>query len=391
MALKAGDIMDALYFNLMHKNNPICPVTIDPVTGTMLKVGKPESPELLPPGGSTDAAMLRKWWQRRAVPRNQGNILHILNQLQIATPQEYLVKNLGLSLTDHYWIKPLELDLDWDEINFFTNDFHDPVGELQFSSDSSNLCLPANAYSPSSSLQGELQKKWIISNGKRCLIKGNHGSHSQESLNEVVASLVHKKQDKMPYVVYKPMKSPVSPQITCICESFTSNDVEFIPAIDVVESSKKDNATSLYEHFIHVCVLHGLEESSVRNFLEYQILTDFILTNTDRHLNNFGVLRNSQTLEWISMAPIFDSGNSMFWKNPKLPDYDDLMNIDVTSFRTKELQLLKYVRNPGNIDLQALPEPDEIRHIYEKDSMISCVDSILRGYLKKIQILTQYQ
>ncbi len=336
-----------------------------------------------------DAAMLRKWWQRRAVPKNQGNIQHILEQLNIATPQEYLVKNLGLSLTDQYWIKPLNMELDWNAVNFFTNDFRDPVADMEFSSGSDGACLPENAYSPSSSTQGELQKKWIIVNGKRCLVKGNHGSHSQESLNEVVASLIHKKQNKMPYVHYKPLKQPEMSQISCICESFTSDALEFIPAIDVVESQKKDNAMSLFEHFISVCARHGLSEDITRPFLEYQILTDFVMTNVDRHLNNFGVLRNTNTLQWVSMAPIFDSGNSMFWKNPRLPEYDDLENIKVNSFRQKETQLLQYVQNPDILNPDLLPSSEELQHIYEKDDMIPCVNSILKGYQKKVKFLTK--
>ena len=385
--LKAGDKMEELYFFLMHRNDPICPVSIDPVTGTMLKAGKPSAPELLPPGGCTDTAALRKWWQRRAVPKSQGNIQFILQQLNIATPQEYLVKNLGLSLTDHYWIKPLDMELTWEQVNFFQNDFQDPVGDMQFSQDSSNLYLPKNAYSPSSSLQGDLQKKWILLQGKRCLVKGNHGSHSQESLNEVAASLLHQKQGHFAYTEYQPLRMPDSDQISCICEGFTSSALEFIPAIDVVECRKKDNAVSLYEHFIAACKEHGLGENSTRPFLEYQILTDFVLTNVDRHLNNFGILRNTQTLEWVSMAPIFDSGNSMFWKNPRLPEYDDLQNIEINSFRTKEFQLLRYVKTPEVLNLNKLPEPEELRRIYDKDEMIPCVDSILLGYQKKIDML----
>ena len=377
--------MDQLYFHLMHRDDPICPVTIDPVTGTMLKVGKPEFPELLPPGGCTDAAALRKWWQRRAVPGNQGNIQYLLSQLNLSTPQEYLVKNLGLSLTDHYWIKPLDMELQWKDINFFTNDFRDPIADLQFSSDSGSLDFPA--YSPSSSTQGELQKKWVIIDGKRCLIKGNHGSHSQESLNEVVASMIHKKQNRMPYVNYKPLKQADTNQIFCICESFTSDSVEFIPAIDVVDSCKKDNAVSFYEHFIAVCTQHGMCETTTRAFLEYQIMTDFVITNIDRHLNNFGILRDTNTRQWLSMAPIFDSGNSMFWKNPKLPEYDDLQNIEVNSFRKKESQLLCLVQTPAVFNPAQLPTAEEIQSVYEKDGMISCVSSILRGYQKKIELL----
>ena len=379
--------MDKKQYHLMHRDEVVCSVLIDPITGAILKASRPSSPELLPLGGSIDSAMLRKWWQRRAVPVSQGNIRRILERIGITT-HAYLEQNLGLSLTDHYWIKPLDADFGWQEINLFTNDFRDAVGDMQLSGTIDEVPeLPTNAFSPSSSAQGELRKKWIISDGKRFLIKGNHGGNSQESLNEVVASLIHKKQKKQPFVDYTPIQLSPNQPLCCICESFTSDEIEFIPAIDVVDSKKKDNNISLYEHFIQVCSMHGLDESVVRSFLEYQILTDFILTNTDRHLNNFGVLRDTHTLKFIGMAPIFDSGNSMFWQNPRLPERDDLTKIEVNSFRGKEIQLLEYVTDKSAVDLHQLPSCDELREIYEKDPLIPCLDSILLGYQKKIELL----
>ena len=379
--------MDKKQYHLMHRDEVVCSVLIDPISGAILKASRPSTPELLPLGGSIDSAMLRKWWQRRAVPVSQGNIRRILERIGI-TPHAYLEQNLGLSLTDHYWIKPLDADFGWQEINLFTNDFRDAVGDMQLSGTIDEIPeLPVNAFSPSSSVQGELRKKWIVSDGRRFLIKGNHGSNAQESLNEVVAALIHKKQHKQPFVDYSPVQLSPNQPLYCICESFTSNEVEFIPAIDVVDSKKKDNNISLYEHFIQVCSMHGLDEAAVRSFLEYQILTDFILTNTDRHLNNFGVLRDTHTLKFVGMAPIFDSGNSMFWQYPRLPERDDLTKIEVNSFRGKEMQLLDYVTDKSAVDLHLLPSCDELREIYEKDPLIPCLDSILLGYQKKIELL----
>ena len=380
--------MEEKLYSLMHRDNPVCAISIDTVSGAILRVSKPVNPELLPLGGSIDSAMLKKWWQRRAVPVGQGKIQRILEQMGIATPQEYLVKNLGLSLTDHYWINPLDMELGWEDINLFTNDFRDPVGDMQFGLEpDAILDLPANAFSPSSSTQGDLTKKWIIVDGKRFLVKGNHGGNSQESLNEIVATLLHQKQGRVPYVSYSTMRLGDNQQIYCVCESFTSDEVELIPAIDIVESKKKDNAMSMYEHFIDVCIGHGMNESAVRTFLEYQILADFVLTNTDRHLNNFGILRNANTLEFIGMAPIFDSGNAMFWQNPRLPGHSDLTDITVNSFRNTEKRMLQLVRNKGVLDLSKLPTEEELRAIYEMDKLIPYVDSILLGYRKKIEQL----
>lgn len=380
--------MEEKLYSLMHRDDPVCAIAIDAASGAILRVSKPVNPELLPLGGNMDPTMLKKWWQRRAVPLGQGKIQRILEQLGIATPQEYLVRNLGLSLTDHYWVKPLDMELGWADINLFTNDFRDPVGEMQLGQAADELLeLPASAFSPSSSVQGELRKKWIIAKGKRCLVKGNHGGNSQESLNEIVATLLHKKQGEQPYVSYSAMQMGNTQQICCVCESFTSDELELIPAIDVVDSEKKDQAMSVYEHFIRVCVEHGLAENAVRAFLEYQILTDFVLTNTDRHLNNFGVLRNGKTLEFVKMAPIFDSGNSMFWQNPRLPERNDLTEVEVNSFRKTEKQLLGYVRNCGQLDISKLPTEDELYGIYAMESLIPYVDSILLGYRKKIELL----
>ena len=372
----------------MHRDEPVCAITIDTVSGAIHRVSKPVNPELLPLGGCIDSAALKKWWQHRAVPIGQGKIQRILEQLGITTPQEYLVRNLGLSLTDHYWIKPLDMELGWADINLFTNDFRDPVGDMQFGQDTDEIMeLPANAFSPSSSVQGELKKKWIIADGKRYLVKGNHGSNSQESLNEIVATLLHKKQGKQPFVTYNTMRFGNTQPICCVCESFTSDELELIPAIDIVDSRKKNNAVSYYEHFIAVCVAHGMAEEMLRSFLEYQILTDFILTNTDRHLNNFGVLRDTHTLKFIGMAPIFDSGNSMFWQNPRLPEHNDLTDIVVNSFRNTEKRMLQLVRNKGVLDISKLPTEEELRAIYGMDELISYVDLILMGYQKKIKLL----
>lgn len=380
--------MEEKLYSLMHREDPVCAISIDTVSGAILRASKPVNPELLPLGGSIDSAMLKKWWQRRAVPVGQGKIQHILEHMGIATPQEYLVKNLGLSLTDHYWIKPLDMELGWADINLFTNDFRDPVGDMQFRLELDMVQeLPANAFSPSSSTQGELTKKWIIADGKRCLVKGNHGGNSQESLNEIVATLLHQKQGVVPYVSYSTMRLGDNQQIYCVCESFTSDEVELIPAIDIVESKKKDNAMSMYEHFIHVCTKHGMDEGAVRTFLEYQILTDFVLTNTDRHLYNFGVLRNAHTLEFIGMAPIFDSGNSMFWQNPRLPAHSDLTDIAVNSFRNTEKRMLQLVRNKEVLDISKLPTEEELQTIYGMDALIPYVDSIILGYRKKIELM----
>ena len=368
-------------YELMHKDDVVASLQLDDLSGAILKVTPSASPELLPLGGSQGADSLRKWWLRRAVPISQGNIAALLQQEGIPSTQSLLVQNLGLSLSDHYWVRPQKSDLTWREVSPFSNAF-------------SSLSEAASAqfYSPDAALQGDLIKKWLIVDDTRYLLKGNRGANSQQSLNEVLASMLHEKQGFANHVQYRPVKltGSAGEQYGCICEDFASETLEFIPAIDIVDSKKKGNAVSTYEHFIHVCAEHGLSELEVRSFLEYQILTDFVLMNTDRHLNNFGILRDSQTLKFVRMAPIFDSGNSMFWDYPRLPERSDCTEITVNSFRKTEAELLKLVTDRSRVHMDLLPSREEIEKLYAKDDSIAFVDSILTGYEKKKVLMERF-
>ena len=75
---------------------------------------------------------------------------------------------------------------------------------------------------------------------------------------------------------------------------------------------KISNAMSLYEALILRASEKGAAAEKVRRQMEYTIMTDFILSNTDRHLNNMGFLYDSEQRCLMDMAPIFDTGNILF-------------------------------------------------------------------------------
>lgn len=387
------------FYYLMHQDDVVALLSIDNISGSIVKVGKKVRKELLPPGGNLSANDLKKWWDRRAVPVKQGDIENILKNHSIPTTQQYLFRNLGLSLSDHYWINPIDYRLQWEDINLFYNSFKDDLEDICFNaiSFSENRLMDLSnqtSFSPNASLQGELRKKWMIRNGERFLVKGNYGTSYQQSINEVIASLIHKKQNKMPYTSYHLCRIKVDDVIGigCVCKDFSSLDTEFISGYDMMNSVRRRNDQSEYEHFIAVCSMNGLDEDAVRDFLEYQILSDFVITNTDRHYNNFGVLRDSRTLKIIGMAPIFDSGNSMFWNKSYLPYHNDLLNISVNSFRKKETDLLRYVKHTHLIDIDKLPTTEEVQTLLQWDIDFSHRgEGVLLGYKKKIELLDRFQ
>ena len=120
-------------------------------------------------------------------------------------------------------------------------------------------------------------------------------------------------------------------------------------------------------------------------------MTDYILTNTDRHYNNFGVLRDTHTLKFIGLAPIFDTGNSMFWRNPSYPLNHNLDKIEVSGFRKWEKDLLKYLTNRVRLNYNCILNESDIRSILKYTNLCSSeISSIIKGYDKKVELLKKF-
>ena len=112
---------------------------------------------------------------------------------------------------------------------------------------------------------------------------------------------------EIPHISYQVMWNKDVPY--SVCEDFVTSDTELIPAWRIMQTQKKENNVSVYQHFLSCCEKLGIKD--VVRFLDRMIVLDYIIANEDRHFNNFGVLRNAETLEWIGMAPIYDSGSSL--------------------------------------------------------------------------------
>ena len=208
--------------------------------------------------------------------------------------------------------------------------------------------------SPDNTSDGNLKKRWKIMDGKRCLVKGGSNPFRQQPFNEVIATGIMERLaiPHIPYAVVWNKGTPYS-----VCEDFITGDTELIPAWRIMQIQKQDNSTSRYQHFINCCETLGLKD--VIPYLDQMIVLDYIIANEDRHLNNFGAIRNAETLEWIGMAPIYDSGSSL--------GYDKLANqirsgkdITCKPFKKHHEEQLKLVSSFEWIDFEKLSDVDEL-------------------------------
>lgn len=350
---------------LMHKHLAVAELELDDVTGFVQKINQVYAPEHLPVGihyrkGIVDRAALNAWWTDRSIPASRSGVQEALETLDISNTKMLLVRCYGLSLSDQYWICPKDSALTWEKINFFDNPFSDDMGDVLFGQP--KKAAEFDFSSPDNTSDGCLKKRWKIIDGKRCLIKGGSNPFQQQPFNEVIASGIMERLG-IPHIPYSLIWSEGRPY--SVCEDFVTQDTELVSAWRIMQMLQKSNNDSVIQHFVKCCDAVGAPD--VTHALDQMIVLDYLIANEDRHLNNFGLLRNAETLEWIGMAPIFDSGSSL--------GYDKMAaqirggrDIICKPFKKHHQEQIKLVRSFDWIDFDALADTgDFIRSTLSSD------------------------
>lgn len=87
--------------------------------------------------------------------------------------------------------------------------------------------------------------------------------------------------------------------------------------------------------------------------MDRMIVLDYLIANEDRHLNNFGVVRNANTLDYIGPAPIFDSGMAMWFDKPTTM-VGETNRLVCKPFKTTHEEQLKLVQSFDWLSMEKL-------------------------------------
>lgn len=342
---------------LMHRRVEVTELELDDETGCILKTGSILSAEHIPVGvsvkrGVADRGELNKWWTDRSIPAGRAGIREALETLNLTDTKILSIRSFGLSLSDQYWIRPEGTDFTWERINFFDNSFSDDMGDVLFGK--TKKVEGFDLRSPDNTSDGYLKKRWKIADGKRFLVKGGSNLERQQPFNEAIASRIMDGLgiDHVAYDILWEDGEPYS-----VCEDFVTRDTELISAWRIIQTQKKDNSTSVYRHFVNCCKTLGVPD--VVPALDRMIVLDYIIANEDRHWNNFGILRNAETLEWIGFAPIYDSGSSLGY-NSLLSQIQTERNIACKPFKRRRDEQIKLVTSFEWIDFSKLSDAGNI-------------------------------
>ncbi len=375
-------------FILKHKNEDVALIQ-------MTSDGEIDNYEIfnqrfMPYLGSNDPYHLHTWWNNRAIPEGREHLLPLLKKHNCSNPSELLMKNLGLSLTDTYWICPARLNLSWEEVNLFDNGnkelkFHDGYGKVHYTNDKD------------AALIGSLFKYANFIDNEWYMIKYGNTKYPNgiQNVNEKFASIVHYSQGFKEFVPYLTMSKNKGDNEICKCKFFTNKNAELISAHEITGGTKPNeqyDAETELNKFIDICEINGLSKEYVNRFLDYMIMTDFIITNSDRHWDNFGILRNPDTLDFISMAPIFDNGNSMFYNNPYELRRISLLRLKDNGITKNEIDRLKLVKDRSVVKSELLPLPNDVKKFYMNHGIKDKVaEAISYSYSNKLDLFMEYQ
>jgi len=281
---------------LLHKDIPVADICI--IGNSLVSVKKIYNREHLPVGvysefPSVMDSLLSSWQKMRSIPYNRENISDLVSIIGCSIGEATLLCHF-LSLTDCYWVKDEQSDLTWKDVNFHEKHFTNKVAD-KFLFNKNGHCSGADIRIPDYTTDGVLPKIWVNLHDVPHLVKFG----GVKAANEVVASKIAKLVG-VSHVEYLPFDTGY--EVACISPCFVKDaNTDFVNLLQIAKEHKIFKL-NLYEKLCR----DGFEKP-VNNMIQFIHL----IHNTDCHEKNSGFLRNANTLETLSFAPLFDSGTCL--------------------------------------------------------------------------------
>ncbi len=354
-------------YTLMHKDVEVADLicTIDEHQFFSIeKIENVRNPEHMPYGirinGEWNRSAFSDWLEIRSIPMWRDRS-RLWDEYTEWGPNRYVMETMGFSLSDQYWFRPKGSSVSWKDGNFFENPFSDDLGKMLFEElegakewkwdvREKLLEMKVDVRSPDLSTDGNLMKRWMAVDGEMCLLKHGYEPYFQEPYNEVVASNM---MDLLgiEHAEYRLLER--NGLVLSTCRNFVTPDTEYIGAYRALKSMKEERDEDDYGFFVRVCREYGVDAVP---FLDRMITIDYLMMQSDRHPNNFGIIRDANTLEWLGPAPMFDCGGSLWFHTDDGDIGRPEARIKCRPFRSDFESQLKLVTSFDWLDIDKLDE-----------------------------------
>lgn len=360
-------------FTLMNKNKKVFDFVYDEEEHFIVNFERnyPENEDYAPFGlikmNKIDKVEFNKWWKNRQIPASRKGLKEVLHNSNIYDKDNFDLldaKAYCLSLSDQYWVKGVNEEISWESINFFDNEFSEDIGKILFNGGKTALNLNLNT--PDMTSNGNYEKRWKIIDGERYLLKAGSKIYNQEPFNELIATKLYERLlNKDEYVEYSVIFD--DDKAISKCKNFITKDTELVPAWKINEYYEFLDDEDKYTHYIRC--LNNLGIKDAETLTDKMIVCDYIIANKDRHFNNFGVIRDVNTLKFIDVAPIFDNGCSLWYDENDMYVGEFFLTKPFEEYEKKQLSLVKKLEW---LDISKLEDfPNEVKTILSMDKLLS--------------------
>jgi len=343
---------------------------------------------------------LNNWFNDRGIPVYRDNAKEILEMFDINSVKELINRDYALSVSDQYWFKPEKMDIEWKNINYFDKEYDSiSFSDATYGIGAGNSLKQSGASNhdrtPNNTSNGQLRKVWIKKEGENYLYKGAGTIHNFEPINEVLASRICEILE-VPFVEYEldVIHGKRQDTLVSVCKCAIDKTEEIIPACSILTEEVDKITKTINDYYTYLKILQSHNVPKAEEYLQKMLMLDYIMLNEDRHLNNFGIIRDVQTLEWKRICPIFDTGRSMntnvtkaYWNfeegevkcfTTQLISCRNLENIFTVKISEEQIKRLKSLQK----------EYREMLTSYKEHTKLSEeeINMLVEGYCKRIEV-----
>lgn len=239
-------------------------------------------------------ANVEKWLEMRAIDSHRANSRLLKKALRLTEKDDVstVISVYAVTITDNYWIKPIESDLSYADVRF-DNDYFANLA-LTGNFDSFNKAANSKtSKTPELTNTGSFEKCWKLKNGQWWMYKkANH----EELFSEI---FIYRLGMELGFKMAEYGRGDKLIKT----RDFTDNaSVNFEPAYSFM-GDNEDYIETFKE-------LKSLCTKCIPDYVKMLFL-DTICANPDRHTFNFGVLRSVETGEILGLAPNFDNNMAL--------------------------------------------------------------------------------
>lgn len=242
---------------------------------------------------------LDEWLHNRNASHFNYVIESIYTEYGIAdTFNAFITRTHAASLNDTFWVKAEDENVTWEDVSLYRKQYCIPISKISLGM---NEHYDGDDFGSSPELLMNGSFRRLFENDGKDILFYKRGSYTgKEAYCEAMASEVAS-------ILIPDFFTPYSivdkyGATTSCCKFFTNEDVGFIPYYNLAKAQGV-TIRNIFDFYSKM----GYED-----YFRRMLILDGVIFNTDRHLGNFGVCINNDTLEILKPSKIFDLNLALF-------------------------------------------------------------------------------